>query len=106
MSWDQRGQRRYFYRHQRVNGQPRRVYVGTGPAADLAAAADAVLRLQQEIESREQQAEQARHEEALAPLLELCEGTDGLMEATLLVAGFHQHAHGAWRRRSEQERAD
>ena len=57
--WEARGQRRYFYRHVRVGGRPRRLYAGTGRAAELAAAADALRRLNREIEARERRAEQA-----------------------------------------------
>src|SRR2546429_145616 len=37
--WDPRGAG-YYYRHVRVGGRPRRVYLGTGPAAERAAAED------------------------------------------------------------------
>ena len=38
MSWDERG---YYYQHKRINGQPRRVYVGAGLLAELTARMDA-----------------------------------------------------------------
>ena len=97
--WESRGQRRYFYRHVRVGGRPRRLYAGTGQAAELAATADALRRLNREVEARERLAEPVRQREAEAPLLRLCDVTDVLARAALLAADYHRHARGSWRRR-------
>src|SRR5262245_60470552 len=86
MSWEQVGGRRYYYRHVRVGGESRRVYVGTGAAAEMAAAADVARRLGRAVAARQCQAERDRHGEAEAPLLELCELADTLARAAL-VAG-------------------
>jgi hypothetical protein len=96
--WDARGNKRYFYRHVRIAGRPRRQYAGAGRAAELAAAAEDLRRLEQRIEASERHAEQACLQEAEAPLLLLCEVTDVLARAALLAAGFHRHDRGAWRR--------
>jgi hypothetical protein len=98
MPWEQVGQRRYYYRGEWVAGRAVRRYVGTGPAAELAAAADDLRRLERVIETRERQAEQDRHREAEMPLLELCGLTDLLTRVALVAAGFHRHDRGAWRR--------
>jgi hypothetical protein len=99
MPWDKRGEKRYFYTAERVNGRPVRRYVGAGPAAELAATADDLCRVERAAEARERRDEQARHEEADAPLRELCQLSDLLARAALLGAGFKQHARGVWRRR-------
>src|SRR5262245_48221740 len=101
--WDARGNRRYFYRHVRIGGRPRRQYAGAGPAAELAAAADELRRLERAVEARECRDEEARLREAEAPLLELCNGTDVLARAALVVGGYHCHARGSWRRRRGQD---
>src|SRR6516162_8465430 len=100
MAWQVVGGRRYYYRHRRDAGRPRTVYVGAAgsPAAELAAAADDLRRLGREVAAREHQAEQARHRDAEAPLRALCERTDVLTRAALLVSGFHRHHRGQWRR--------
>src|SRR5262245_116663 len=98
MAWDQVGRRRYYYRSEWVAGRSVRRYVGTGPVAELAAAADELRKLKRVIAAREQKAEQARHHQAEAPLLALCGLTDFLTRATLVTAGYHQHDRGAWRR--------
>jgi hypothetical protein len=98
--WEQRGNRRYYYRNLRRQGKQRRQYVGTGdnPTVELMAAADALRRVQQAIERRERLAEQAHFHEAESPLQRLCAGTDLLTRAALVVAGYYQHDRGAWRR--------
>ena len=103
MPWSQRGSRSYFYVTQRVNGRPRRVYVGAGgsAAATLAAADADQRRLAREAAARERHAEQARHQEVEAPLVRLCAVSDVLTRAALLTAGFHRHDRGQWRRRRE-----
>ena len=107
MAWQVVDGRKYYYRHRRDGGRPRTVYVGAAgsPAAELAAAADHLRRLGREAAARDRQAEQARHREAEAPLLALCERTDVLTRAALLVGGFHRHDRGQWRRRREPEPA-
>jgi hypothetical protein len=103
MPWRQVGRGRYFYRCQRVAGRPRQVHFGTGPAAELAAAADDLRRVERAVARSERRAEQAGWQEAEAPLLELCELTDVLARAALTAAGYHQHDRGPWRHRREPE---
>jgi hypothetical protein len=105
MAWQVVNGRKYYYRAVRRFGRPRRVYVGAAddPAAELAAAADHLRRLQREAAARERQAEQAPHRDAEAALRALCERTDVLTRAALLAAGFRRHHRGQWRRRREPE---
>ena len=98
MAWQQVGSKRYYYRNQCVAGRSVRRYIGTGPAAELAAAADELRKLRRVIADRELKAEQTRRHQAEAPLLALCGLTDNLTRATLVTAGYHQHDRGAWRR--------
>jgi hypothetical protein len=108
MAWQVVDGRKYYYRHQRDGGRPRTVYVGAAgsPAAELAAAADGQRRLGREVAARESHAEQVRHREAEAPLLELCQLTDVLTRAALLAAGYRRHDRGEWRRSRETGRAE
>ena len=102
MAWQVVDARRYYYRHRRVGGRPRTVYVGAAgsPAAELAAAASRPSR--RAAAARERHAERERHREAEAPLLALCVRTDVLTRAALLSAGFHRHHRGPWRRRRRE----
>ena len=104
MAWQVVDGRKYYYRHRRDGGRPRTVYVGAAgsPAAELAAAADHLRRLEREAAARERHAEQARQQEAQAPLVRLCAVSDVLTRAALLSAGFHRHHRGPWRRRRRE----
>ena len=97
MGWQQRGEKRYYYRSVWQDGRSVCTYLGAGDVAELAAAADALRRVQREIDGRRWQQEQERQAAADALLIELCEQSDRHVRATLLVAGFHQHTRGAWR---------
>ena len=101
MPWEMVGARRYYYRSERVAGRPVRRYIGTGPVAELAAAADDLRRLERAIAVQEEKAEQARRHNAESPLLELCAVTDVLAQASLVAAGHYRHDRGPWRRRRE-----
>src|SRR5262249_40574791 len=98
MAWHRAGLRRYYYRNQNVAGRSVRRYIGTGPVAELAAAADELRKLKRAVEARERQGEQVRHRQAEAPLLSLCGVTDVLTRAALVAAGYYRHDRGAWRR--------
>ena len=106
MAWQEVDGRRYYYRGRRLCGRTRRVYVGAAgsPAAELAAAADGLRRLGREAAARERHAERERLRGAEAPLLELCELTDVLARAALVLAGYHRHDRGEWRRCRETGR--
>ena len=106
MTWEQRGQKRYFYRNQWQNGRSVRTYWGTGAIAELAATADAIRRVQREMDARQWRQELERREAAEALLIQLCDQTDLLVRATLVVAGYHQHDRGAWRRTRERKPPD
>jgi hypothetical protein len=106
MTWQQVGPRRYYYRNQRVAGRSVRRYVGTGPVAELAAAADDLRKLKRAVEAREQKAEQARWQTTQSPLLNLCTGANLLTKATLLCAGYHQHSRSSWRKKLDPYHID
>ena len=51
MGWQQRGEKRYYYRSVWQDGRSVCTYLGAGDVAELAAAADALRRVQREIEA-------------------------------------------------------
>lgn len=101
MSWEVRGTSRYYTRSRRVNGRIQREYLGTGAEAHLAAALDAARRRQREACWAAVREERSRW----APLTSAADGMIGgielLVQGVLLVAGYHQHERGPWRRRRE-----
>src|SRR6266508_5922658 len=99
MGWEVRGGRRYYTRSRKVNGRVVREYIGAGPVAELAAAADALRRADRRADAEARRAAQARWQAALTPSLELSRTIDLLTRATLLAAGYRQHARSSWRRK-------
>jgi hypothetical protein len=100
MAWEarSRGRGRYYTRSRKVAGRVVREYVGTGPVAELAAAADALRRADRRAAMDARRAEEASWREALAPLLELSRAVDVVVRAVLLAGGFHRHAR-TWRKK-------
>ena len=100
MAWEtrQRGGR-YYTRSKKVNGRVVREYVGVGPAAELAAASDAQVRAQRQAQQAAWRVEQERIESAIAPREEFCDVVETLARASLLLAGYHRHHRGEWRRK-------
>jgi hypothetical protein len=101
VAWETRrpGGPRYYTRTRRAGRGWEREYLGTGPRAEAAAAADELRRAEQQVQAAARRQERDRHEAAQAPLRQLCDVTDLLVRAALLLAGYHRHARGQWRRR-------
>jgi hypothetical protein len=89
----------HYYRSVRVGQKVKRVYVGCGEKARLAAAVDEHCRLRQQMDRCKLGADRERWEAACATLDELIAVTDLLVTAVLLAEGFYQHHQGEWRRR-------
>lgn len=96
MAYDVRG---YYSRSVRDGDRVRRVYLGNGPAARLAALLDEQRRSERLARSVAWHAGEATRAAAEARLRELDGLTELITRATLLAAGFHKHDRGAWRRR-------
>jgi len=100
MAWEtrQRGGR-YYTRSKKIGGRVIREYVGKGLAGELAAAADARARAKREAEKAAWRAEQERMEAALVPFEDFYEGVETLVRGSLILAGYHRHHRGEWRRK-------
>ncbi len=98
MAWEARGRGRYYYKVSRDNGRVRRLYLGTGPVAELAAQDAELRRAERQARARSQ----ARLEAAEAASQELAELTDLLVKVALVAAGYHRHDRGKWRRCRER----
>ena len=91
----------YYYRSQRIEGKPRRIYVGTGLAASLAAAEDRKAREARRLQQLKLGQLQAEHAQLDIDLAEVHRLGDVLGRAALYAAGYYQHCKGDWRRRGE-----
>jgi hypothetical protein len=89
--WDQRGNRRYFYRAVRTNGKPRRLYLGAGAAGERAAAEDQRCRQQRQAADAAWEAELAELRKIDALVEMFCRMTEMLLAAELMAANYHKH---------------
>ena len=97
MGWEQRGSYQYYIRKEKRHGRTVRMSYGRGQAAITAATADAQRRQAQESARTAQ-----THLAALDRQLDAVVGfIEQLMQATLLVTGYHQHHRSEWRKRHE-----
>src|SRR5262252_3767904 len=95
MPWEKRGLQRFYYRSERVNGRVIKKYLGTGRTAQQAYEID-----QQRQEEKKQERATRKEIEALdRQTNSLWDITKTLVKAHLLVAGYHQHHRGEWRKR-------
>lgn len=97
MSWETRGNNRYYYRKTRKNGRVVSEYLGAGPFVE------AIVALEQLDRERERMARQAERE-TLEADLELDRQVDrvtaavrDVTRAALVASGYHTHK-GQWRK--------
>ena len=103
MSWERRARgTRYYTRSKKVGGRIVRQYVGCGVVGELAAAADAAARLEAQEEARRWQARRAQVESAGEMSRRFADSVERLSRAALVLAGYHQHHRGEWRKVREQ----
>jgi hypothetical protein len=101
MGWD-RG--RYYTRSKKVNGRVVREYVGTGRVAVLAAQLDAQERERRRLDALALRAEKAELDALDAGVEALIDSTELVARAALLLAGYHQHKRGEWRKRRDNRK--
>ena len=106
MAWERRGQQRYYYRSVRKNGRVRKIYFGSGKAAQDAAKQD-----------HRQKQKKARNRRRISAIVTQLAYADRLLETSrqdfinraeqaLHEAGFRYH-RGSWRRRrAERQPSD
>ena len=100
MGWETRARGgRYYTRSRRVEGRVVREYVGAGRTAELAAQKDAQARAERRAQAEAWHAERADLDRTEQELQELCDISDALARAALMLAGYHRHKRGEWRRK-------
>ena len=97
MGLEKRNGHVYYYKSRRDGEKARKVYVGAGDFAHLAARLDEAEHLRREEETTRWRKEKERLEARAAFLGELAQASEVLLRAHLLASGFHQHK-GQWRR--------
>ena len=107
MAWQQSPTgKRYYYRSVKKDGRVIHTYCGTGEAGEKAAAEDEQRRQARRQHLEAQHSIEAQWKAIWASAQTLTESTTQLTRATLVLAGFHQHRRGEWRRRRHVEHTD
>jgi len=104
MPWEQGSRGKpYYTRTHRIGGKRVREYLGSGPAAHAAAAADALKRAERRARIEDRHKEQARLHAVDGMVLELFELAGLIADAALVTGGYYKHG-GEWRLRSDGRR--
>jgi len=106
MGWEHRPGGTYFYKAVRIDGLPRKLYIGKGDAAVAQARQHAARQQHRQAERESFLADRARLALAETALDELWSLVNLLARATLLTWGYHQHHGGEWRRRTSSASHD
>jgi len=102
MGWEPRQRGGLYYtRSRRVSGRLVREYVGSGELARLAEMLDAEERQERQQEAQERKDERRRLAELDDHLAQADEACRRLVQAELVLAGYHRHK-GQWRLRRGQ----
>ncbi len=103
MAWESRKRGWFYYtRSRKVGGRVVREYAGGGLVGQLAAATDAEQRAEREARAEAFRTESARLEALDAPVDLLDEVAEALARGALMLAGYHRHHRGEWRRKREK----
>ena len=105
MSWEYRGNQRYYYRKTKIGGQIQTEYIGGGQVAEFIAKQDEHDRQRREMEAAECQALLADERETVEMLAEVDDLLRTLTTGVMLANGFHTHRR-QWRKMSQNVRKD
>jgi len=103
MGWETRKGKRYLYIKMREGGRVVSQYVGAASAlGEFHRGSELSFYAARRALERKRAAIRAEREEMdllSGEVADLCDGIDAVMRASLLLAGYHQHDRGQWRKR-------
>ena len=97
MSWETRGNNRYYYRRRKIGGRVVAEYIGAGGVAELLAKSDELARQRRQLEAAEWRSiveADRRQERTLAEIDTLVRAT---VAGVLIANGYHTHRR-QWRK--------
>ena len=97
MSWETRGNNRYYYRRRKVDGQIQAEYIGSGTVADFIARQDEIDRRRRAAAAAEWQAMVDEDNETAAMVEHVDDLVKTLTAGVLLANGYHTHRR-QWRK--------
>lgn len=99
MSWETRGNNRYYYRRRKVRGRVVAEYIGAGALADAVAGLDEQQRRERQRAAAELRAIIEGDNRTVAALAEIDELVRTATTAVLIANGYHTHRR-QWRKMS------
>ena len=100
MSWETRGNNRYYYRRRKVGGQIETEYIGSGTVADFIARQDEIDRQRRAAAAAEWQALVADDQSLAETIAAVDDLVKTLTAGVLLANDYHTHRR-QWRKMSE-----
>lgn len=100
MSWETRGNNRYYYRRRKVGGQIETEYIGNGFVADFIARQDEIDRQRRAAAAAEWQALEEDETETAAAIAAVDDLVKTLTAGVLLANDYHTHRR-QWRKLSD-----
>jgi len=97
MSWETRGNHRYYYRRRKVDGRVIAEYIGAGDVAEALAGLDEDARRQQQHAAAEWRALVDTDRRQVATLTELDDLVRSAVAGVLIANGYHTHKR-QWRK--------
>lgn len=99
MGWETRRGKRYYYQASRVDGRVVKRYLGAGEFAEAMAGIDELDAHRRQVEAEAERAERAALDALQQDVADACDLVEQLTRAVLVVAGYHRHDRGEWRKR-------
>ena len=103
MGWETRRGKQYYYSAQRRGGRVVKQYLGSGEFAEALAQIDALDKQRRQFEAEARRAERDDLRILDDQVRTLGQLADALAHAALLLAGYHRHDRGEWRKRRAKE---
>lgn len=101
MSWEKRGDNRYYYRRRKVNGRVIAEYIGAGDMAEAIARADEHDRRRRQRAAAEFHALVEEDRRQGVTLAEVNELVRSAVAGVLIANGYHMHKR-QWRKRRDE----
>lgn len=101
MSWETRGNNRYYYRRRKVNGRVESEYIGAGYLAELLAEGDELDRQRRQIDAAEWRSTIEADRRTAAALADVEDLVKSAVSAVLIVNGYHTHKR-QWRKKRDE----
>ncbi|REJ82674.1 MAG: hypothetical protein DWQ34_24205 [Planctomycetota bacterium] len=99
MPWERRRRgSAYYISSRRVNGRAVRRYIGGGLAGQIAAELDRIRKERDQRRDEQERIHRQRFETAAVRIDEFLAASRQLIQAGLIIGGYHQHERGTWRR--------